>query len=84
MRTQRHSDHIKSLTELDVGTKGIISNLRGGHGFKRRLGTRGIRIGKPVRIVAKQFRGPIVVESDGFQITLGRGMARKVLVKVQK
>ena len=74
----------KPLIDLEVGNQGRIINLSGGKGFIRRLQTRGIRVGKTVRIVAKQFRGPVVVESDGFQISLGRGMARKIMVKTKK
>lgn len=72
----------ESILDLEAGTEGVIVDITGGQGFQRRLGTRGLRIGKRIRVVAKQFRGPIVVESEGFQITLGRGMAKKVLLEV--
>lgn len=43
----------------------------------------GIFRGKKVRMVSSQpLRGPITIEIEGRQITLGRGMAAKVLVEV--
>lgn len=43
----------------------------------------GIRNGKEIKVVSKQpFRGPLTVEVCGCQMTLGRGMARKIMVDV--
>lgn len=41
----------------------------------------GVKEGKTVRIVARHpFAGPLVVEVDGKQITIGRGMAQRITV----
>ncbi len=55
-----------------------------GHGRRRDLRTMGVREGKMVEIQSKQpMGGPIVIKIDNMTITLGRGMARKILVEVQ-
>lgn len=70
------------LSDLAPGTKATIVALHGGHGFQRRLRTMGIREGKTVTVVAKQpFGGPLVLEVDGKRTTIGRGMARRILVR---
>jgi len=70
------------LSELRGGEKARIIRLEGGHGFQRNLQMRGIRTGKVVEILARQpAGGPIVIKIDNMEITLGRGMARKVIVE---
>jgi ferrous iron transport protein A len=60
---------------------GRVSRIEGGHGLKRHLACLGIRIDKRICKVASQpFRGPVVVEVDGKQVAMGRGMCRKIWV----
>jgi ferrous iron transport protein A len=41
----------------------------------------GIREGKVLKMVASYpFAGPLVVEVDGREITLGRGIAQRIIV----
>ena len=59
-----------------------IIDLQGGHQFQRRLHVMGIRKGQTIRVVSKQpFNGPLTVAVCGCQMTLGRGMAQKILVE---
>jgi ferrous iron transport protein A len=44
----------------------------------------GIREGVRIKVVAVHpFAGPLVVEIGGRQITLGRGIARKIMVRAE-
>lgn len=71
----------RSLTELKEGDTATVVALFGGHGFQQRLRSVGVKEGKMVRMVASHpFSGPLVVEVDGKQITLGRGMAQRITV----
>jgi len=71
----------KSVTQLRQGELATVVVLHGGCGFQRRLRSVGIKEGKTVRIVARHpFAGPLVVEVDGKQITIGRGMAQRITV----
>ena len=45
----------------------------------------GIRAGKKIRKVSAHFcRGPQTVEIDNFKIALGYGMAKKIIVEVNR
>lgn len=70
------------ITDLNEGESGIIVSLTGGSAFQRKLRAIGIREGKTVKLLAKQpFDGPFVVEIDRRQTTVGRGMARRIIVR---
>ena len=71
-----------NLAELKSGERGKIVALEGGQGFQERMSTMGVRVRKEVKVMAKQpAEGPLVIKIDNFTVTLGRGMARKVLVE---
>lgn len=72
----------KKLTELGAEKKGKIVSIEGGIGFKQKIKNRGVRIGKNVKIITRQPRGPLVVNVGEFQMTVGRGMAEKIIVEV--
>lgn len=70
------------LSSLGIGKVGIIKSIRGGHFFHRRIFTLGIRLGKKVRVLCcHPLGGPLVVEVDKMRIAIGRGMARRIIVK---
>jgi len=73
------------LTQLREGQKARITRLEGGHGFQRNVRTRGIREGKVVEVVTRHpIGGPIVIEIDGRETAIGRGMARRIFVEVEQ
>ncbi|MCK4385352.1 MAG: ferrous iron transport protein A [candidate division Zixibacteria bacterium] len=73
------------LTQLQEGESGVVVNIHGGYGLVRRLESMGIRVGKKVTKVSSQLmRGPITVRIDNFQVAIGFGMARKIIVKPKK
>ena len=70
------------LTYLSYHKKARIITIDGGHGFRRKLHVLGIREGQLVTIVSKQpLRGPLTIAVGKSQMTLGRGMASKILVE---
>ena len=72
----------KSLLDLSTNKKAKITSISGGHGFQRKLQVLGIREGQEIKVVSKQpFRGPLTIKVCGSQMTLGQGMARKILVE---
>ena len=71
------------LSSVPNNKRARIVNIQGGAGLVRKLQVMGIRKGQEIKIVSKQpFRGPLTIEVCGSQMTLGRGMARKILVEV--
>ena len=82
------------LAHLKKGKSGRIVYIHGGrhgghhgghhgvHGLQRRLNVLGIREGQIVRVCSKQpFMGPITISVGNCQMTLGRGMAHKIIVE---
>lgn len=73
------------LTQLEEGESGVVVNIQGGYGLIRRLESLGIRVGKKVTKVSSQLmRGPITVRIDNSQVAIGFGMARKIIVELEK
>jgi len=74
---------LKPLNKLSIDETGRIFDINGGFGFQRKLNTMGIRKNQGIRILSKQpFRGPITVKVCGCMMTIGQGMAQKIIVEV--
>jgi ferrous iron transport protein A len=74
---------LKPLTKLSIYETGRIFDIDGGFGFQRKLNTMGIRKNQGIKIMSKQpFRGPITVKVCGCMMTIGQGMAQKIIVEV--
>lgn len=72
-----------SLLHLPYNKKARIISIQGGYGLQRKLRVMGIREGQEIKIVSRQpLRGPLTIEIRDSQMTLGRGMAQKILVEV--
>ena len=74
-----------SLVEMEQGQSGAIAEIRGGIGLRSRLDTMGLRIGKSVVKISSSFlRGPVTVNVGATQLSLGFGMASKVIVEIEE
>ena len=72
------------LTYMDRGQEGIVIEIKGGRGFAKRLESMGIRVGKKIKKVSDPFlKGPITIKVEGTQLSLGYGMAQKVIVDIE-
>ncbi|MFH0797466.1 MAG: FeoB small GTPase domain-containing protein [Candidatus Omnitrophota bacterium] len=72
-----------TLVELKSGERGIIKELQGGPGLKRKLESLGIRAGGNIRKISEPGgHRPAVVEINGSKIAIGYGMARRIVVEV--
>jgi len=71
------------ITMVPYAKKARIVEIRGGHGFQRKMRVMGLREGKILRVVTKQpLHGPLTIETGGSQVTIGMGMAKRILVEV--
>lgn len=69
--------------ELRIGNTARVVEIQGGHGIQNQLRSIGIREGKEIGVVTLHpFRGPIVIQIDGKMISLGRGLACKIMVEM--
>jgi|Deesub1362A_J573_1020465.scaffolds.fasta_scaffold00039_8 ferrous iron transport protein A len=72
------------LNELKPHEEGVVVELMAGKGLTRRLCEMGIVPGARVKVLLIGH-GPIVVETMGSRIAIGKGMASKILVeKIRK
>lgn len=72
----------KPLVHLRENKTAKITDIHGGGNFRRKLEVMGIRPGQIIKVVSKQpFRGPITISVGNGQMTIGRGMAHRILVE---
>jgi len=70
---------------MRTGQTGIVVGVAGGPGLIRRLDAMGIRPGKPVtKISSTLFHGPVTLGVNSFRVAVGFGMARRIIVRVDK
>ena len=81
------------LTALRDGEGGIIKSVeesrargrRRGWGFQKRLMDMGLTPGTRITVVkSAPLRGPVEVSVRGSRLALGRGMAERIFVEVNK
>jgi ferrous iron transport protein A len=71
------------ITNLRKGASANIIELQGGRVFQNQLRSMGIIEGKKITIVTLHpFRGPVVIRLDGKMVTLGRGLASRIIVEM--
>ncbi len=83
------------LTALKEGESGKIASIKAGagfgrrrcwgRGFQKRLVDMGLTPGTKVTVIkSAPFHGPIEILVRGYRLALGRGMAERILVEVQR
>ncbi len=87
------------LTELRDGESGLIISIEVGHrrqhgerrrarrgwGFRKRLEDMGLTPGTRVTVVkSAPFRGPLEVHVRGSRLAIGKGMAERIFVDVNR
>ena len=74
-----------TLAQLGPGQTGTVVEIQGGGRLMRRMDALGIRPGKKLtKISSTFFRGPITFRVDNTQVAVGFGMARKIVVEVDR
>lgn len=71
-----------NLLKINNGRWVKVVGFRGGHGMKRRLSQLGFIPGNKIRIIrSAPFHGPLLVQVEGREVVLGRGVAAHILVE---
>ena len=74
-----------TVAQMRTGQTGTVVGVMGGPGLVRRLDAMGIRPGKKVtKIGSTLFHGPVTLGVDGARVAVGFGMARRIIVKVDR
>ena len=70
------------LTRMPQGQSGTVVQIQGGHGLSNRLSAMGLRPGKKITKVSSMLmRGPVTIQVDRFQVDIGFGMAKRIIVE---
>jgi len=81
------------LTALRDGETGIVTSIKAGYGrglgrgwgFEKRLMDLGLTPGTRVTVVrSAPFHGPLEILVRGSRLALGRGMAERIFVEIEK
>lgn len=81
------------LTALRDGETGTVTSIKTGHGkgwgrgwgFEKRLMDMGLTPGTRVTVVkSAPFHGPLEILVRGSRLALGRGMAERIFVEIEK
>jgi len=82
--TEHRNDRL-TLADMRSGQTGTVVEILGGHGLVRRLDALGIRPGRKVtKISSALFHGPVVLKVDSTHIAVGFGMAKRIVVEVDR
>ena len=74
-----------TVPQMEAGQRGIVIQISGGYGLVRRLEALGIRPGKRITKVSSMFmRGPVTLQVDNTQIALGFGIAKRIVVELER
>ena len=74
-----------TLAEMRTGQTGTVIGVLGGHGLIQRLDALGIRPGRKItKVSSALFRGPVMLRVNSSQVAVGFGMARKIIIEVDK
>jgi ferrous iron transport protein A len=74
-----------TLAEMKTGQTGTMVGVLGGRGLIQRLDALGIRPGKKVtKLSSTLFRGPVTLRVNNSRVAVGFGMARKIIVELDK
>ena len=75
----RGESDMLTLSQLKPGEQGRVMVIEGGRGIRQKLFLRGLFEGSVVRVIS--CSGPVTVEVDRNTVSIGRGMAQKIIVR---
>jgi ferrous iron transport protein A len=73
---------LMSLIQIVKGKSVQVAKIEGGKNFQSKAESLGLRVGVTVKKLSTQvMRGPITLQVGSSKVAIGRGMAKKILVK---
>ena len=79
VRVNNNYSDTMPLSQLKPGEQGRVMAVEGGRGIRQKLLLRGLFEGSVVRMIS--CYGPVTVEVDRNTVSIGRGMAQKIVVR---
>lgn len=76
---------ILNLVQLKPGSSGIVVEIQGGWTMTSKVHSLGVREGKKITKVSSHFwRGPQTFKVGNTQVSLGYGMASRIMIEVKE
>ena len=69
------------LSRVASGEKVVVLALGAGWGLQRRLADLGLTPGVEIKVISSGRPGQVVIDVRGSRLALGRGVARKIIVR---
>jgi Fe2+ transport system protein FeoA len=69
------------LSLAGAGKRLKVTGVTGGYGLRRRLAELGLTPGAPVTVMNGCHSGPLLIDVRGSRLSLGFGVAQKIMVK---
>jgi ferrous iron transport protein A len=78
----KKSESIK-MTHLPIDARARVVSIEGNRAVWERLNEVGLHIGDSITVIRRApFDGPLLVQSNGQEIAIGRNISSKILVQV--
>jgi len=78
-------ENLIPVTMLKEGENGVVWEIAGGHKVIKRLEAMGVRKGKSIKKLSSMFmRGPVTVQVGHTKLSVGHGMASKIIVEAKR
>lgn len=74
---------LTTLDQVREGSKAVVVKVNG-DGWARRLYYMGVVPGSSIEVVFNNRRGPIVIRVGETEVSVGRGIARNIIVRVEQ
>lgn len=73
----------RALTIADAlpGRRYVILSIDGGYGLRSHLSSMGLVPNEALSVLNQSGGGPVTISIKGTRIAVGRGMARKIIIK---
>jgi ferrous iron transport protein A len=73
------------LSRMVEGQSGKIIDIQGGQGLVNRLNALNVRPGRRVTKLSSMFmRGPVTIATGNSQLAIGYGMAKRIIVEIER
>jgi Fur family ferric uptake transcriptional regulator len=77
----RERVRLMPLASAQEGERGVVEEFMGRSGAQLRLATLGLKKGDQVEVITNSGQGQIIVAVNATRIAMGRGIAKKILVR---
>lgn len=71
-----------SLDMVSERRKAVVKSIEG-RGWVKRLYQLGIMPGAEIEVIVNNTHGPVIVRVKDTEVAIGRGIARRIMVKVE-